>query len=574
MGDLYKCKNCGQLLYGISEPVEVDGNQAEEILKTIDQNGFYIAPEPVPFLESDFLEFLEITDSEEYGTRYAAGPTFQYVLKNLTVDDVVIGTRSMTEGGEYMTCPICNSQNMYHTLGLVPTTVVDGVWGNYIESDHTWYILSDSLAGNGSITELEKRNLNKYISSENNEEASIQFEQIIKECRTVIAAEENSFVNPDDIDLTTFFNNLMTVKVGIWLLENRLFDLIVYQMDADRCSVKVTSLTKKDLFDQIINRKTELEKQIADTENSLVFQIRPDWEEKYNCRKPASPEQAAVPTEPEEPEYKKAGLLNRDKTTKENDRLRQEYMEKKKQYDKLLQEYNEVKEKYENEIAHYEKRKNEIFNTEEVLWKSSDIYKENVNRLDTLRKEMGEVTRAENNFSAIVEKLTADAPVKQLDLLIKEEAAKNIKMLKRAYTLEAQLQALVFVLPKYLDVIAVAKIYEYLKSGRCTQLNGANGAYRIYDNEIRINHSSRGNKDSMAIQMNFQREYTIYSLMSAVSSAYSDVTEKSEQLVNTVIHEGKLIETEPYKESMEVYYSLAEEKLKTGDDFLEEHKKK
>ena len=123
-------------------------------------------------------------------------------------------------------------------------------------------------------------------------------------------------------------------------------------------------------------------------------------------------------------------------------------------------------------------------------------------------------------------------------------------------------------------MIAVAKIYEYLKSGRCTQLNGANGAYRIYDNEIRINHSSRGNKDSMAIQMNFQREYTIYSLMSAVSSAYSDVTEKSEQLVNTVIHEGKLIETEPYKESMEVYYSLAEEKLKTGDDFLEEHKKK
>ena len=147
------------------------------------------------------------------------------------------------------------------------------------------------------------------------------------------------------------------------------------------------------------------------------------------------------------------------------------------------------------------------------------------------------------------------------------------KLLKKAYVLEAQLQTLVFVLPKYLDVIAVAKIYEYLKSGRCTQLNGSNGAYRVYDTEMRNNHFPQDSTDARATQMDFQREYTIFSLMSDVSSAYSDLTLKTDQLIYETIHNREMNEVDSYRESVEAYYSLAEEKLNTSEEFLREHKK-
>ena len=572
MGDLYKCKSCGQLLYGVSEPMELDGCQAEEILKTIEKNGFYTAPEPVPFLESDFAEFLVISDDEAYGTRYVAGPTFSYVLENMQADEVKIGTKSVIDGVESMICPICGSTTMYHTLGLLPTTEENGVWDNYIESDHTWYILSDSSFGEGSITELEKRDISKYIANENRDDAAVPFEEIIREFQVPVARDDTSYVKPDDIDLISFFNILTTAKVGVWLLENRLFDLVMNQMEIDRGFTRVISLTGNDLARQIAQRRAKLEPMIAETESRMAFQILPDWEEKYACRKPVPPD-LTVPPEPVEPEYKKAGLLNKEKIAKENEMLRLEYLEKKNQYEQAVQAAREAEARFRQEMEDYEARRNEIFKREEIIWRGTYFYRENQNQRIALQKEMDEVINAENHFSAIVGRLTADHPINQLEDLNKEEAARNIKLLKKAYVLEAQLQTLVFVLPKYLDVIAVAKIYEYLKSGRCTQLNGSNGAYRVYDTEMRNNHFSQDSTDARAIQMDFQREYTIFSLMSDVSSAYSDLALKTDQLIYDTIHNGEMNEVDSYRESVEAYYSLAEEKLKTSEEFLREHKK-
>ena len=40
---------------------------------------------------------------------------------------------------------------------------------------------------------------------------------------------------------------------------------------------------------------------------------------------------------------------------------------------------------------------------------------------------------------------------------------------------------------KYRNLISVATIYEYFESGRCCELEGANGAYNMYENELRAN---------------------------------------------------------------------------------------
>ena len=41
------------------------------------------------------------------------------------------------------------------------------------------------------------------------------------------------------------------------------------------------------------------------------------------------------------------------------------------------------------------------------------------------------------------------------------------------------------IFPKYRNLIAVAQFYEYMMSGRCSILEGHEGAYNIYENEIR-----------------------------------------------------------------------------------------
>ena len=40
---------------------------------------------------------------------------------------------------------------------------------------------------------------------------------------------------------------------------------------------------------------------------------------------------------------------------------------------------------------------------------------------------------------------------------------------------------------KYRNLIAVSSIYEYLQSGRCSTLEGYEGAYNIFENELRLN---------------------------------------------------------------------------------------
>lgn len=43
------------------------------------------------------------------------------------------------------------------------------------------------------------------------------------------------------------------------------------------------------------------------------------------------------------------------------------------------------------------------------------------------------------------------------------------------------------IFPKYRGLVPVAMFYEYLASGRCTQLEGHEGAYNIFEQEVRMN---------------------------------------------------------------------------------------
>ena len=571
MGDLYKCKNCGQLLYLPSDPGPLDGKEAAAILAKLEKNGFYDSPVPVPVLESEFSEFLSSTDAGEDGIRYTAYPTFKNVMNNLRYDDVMIGSRATDGDQESVVCSLCGSGNHYQILGSLPTTEVNGVWDNYVETDHTWYILSDSLAGHGSITELEKRDLNKYITRENQADASDFVNQIMDKNRSSLEAK-NGKIRQSDLDLISFFHILMTIKSGVWMLENRYFDLILRLMENDRQIVKTTCLMERRVIEQIEEKEEDIQAEIRELEKKQEFQIQPGWEVKYGCMYP-EPVTLELPEEPQEPEYKTPSLFNRQKIQQENELLQQEYTEQREEYFRLRQEYEAAVAAYQKEVELYERRKGEILESEEALWKNSKPYLERTKKIAQLQKELDELEDVKKDAPAISKKLAEDIPLLNVSKMLREEGNENMALLKEAYKTEAGLQTLQFVLPKYLDVVAVTKIYEYLKSGRCTQLTGKDGAYILYDTELNSRKFANSGRDAILKQLNFQREITIYNIMSAVADVYNDLTEKTETIMKEMIRSAETdADQENYKKSAEAYYSLAKEKIETSTEFLEQNK--
>lgn len=58
--------------------------------------------------------------------------------------------------------------------------------------------------------------------------------------------------------------------------------------------------------------------------------------------------------------------------------------------------------------------------------------------------------------------------------------AESKSALSKLYTFDV-------IFPKYRNLVAISTFYEYFASGRVTELEGPNGAYNLYENELRMN---------------------------------------------------------------------------------------
>lgn len=65
--------------------------------------------------------------------------------------------------------------------------------------------------------------------------------------------------------------------------------------------------------------------------------------------------------------------------------------------------------------------------------------------------------------------------------------AEIIPMEDKVKTALSEHYALGIIHPKYQNFLAIAQIYEYFDTGRCDELEGPNGAYSLYESELRAN---------------------------------------------------------------------------------------
>lgn len=94
-----------------------------------------------------------------------------------------------------------------------------------------------------------------------------------------------------------------------------------------------------------------------------------------------------------------------------------------------------------------------------------------------------------------------------------------------------QLYNLDIIFPKYRNFVAISQIYEYYMSGRCTELEGHEGAYNIFENEVR--------QDIIILQLNNisnqleqikQNQYLIYQAITQTNITLSKIESNTEAI--------------------------------------------
>lgn len=98
------------------------------------------------------------------------------------------------------------------------------------------------------------------------------------------------------------------------------------------------------------------------------------------------------------------------------------------------------------------------------------------------------LTRAKEKLESIEKTpLKSILPSNVVKELLDKEIAETEALIKNTFIARNKLYAYDIIFEKYRDVVSLSSFYEYLMSGRCSTLEGTNGAYNIYEAEIRAN---------------------------------------------------------------------------------------
>lgn len=97
-----------------------------------------------------------------------------------------------------------------------------------------------------------------------------------------------------------------------------------------------------------------------------------------------------------------------------------------------------------------------------------------------------------------------------------------------------QLYAHDIIFPKYRDLVAMCTMYEYFASGRCTELTGPNGAYNLYEAELRQNLIiNRLDTIISNLEQIRQNQYMLYQEIRTTNTILNDISSDVRQILKS-----------------------------------------
>ena len=187
-------------------------------------------------------------------------------------------------------------------------------------------------------------------------------------------------------------------------------------------------------------------------------------------------------------------------------------------YRKAEENYYKLKEKeiaaeksYKDAVSFYKKR---VVEVEQEYQEQYEQY------LDKEKRAQADYEAQEKRASANYE--NAKQQVSLLDAPLRETE----QLLEKLYSMD-------IIFPKYRNLVAVCTMYEYLASGRCTELAGPAGAYNLYESELRqnmiINQLEQVNANLEQVKQN---QYILYQGIMEANQALQSISNEVRSIAN------------------------------------------
>lgn len=325
-----------------------------------------------------------------------------------------------------------------------------------------------------------------------------EFEDILSEIESNLIVP-TVVPSPETIDLTEYFSHVVDIEMGIEFFKRRLENTVLEMIKHRQLLKTAESSIVKNLEAEI----NEEEKKIAEERRNIEerYKLKESnydigkYLQNKGIREPQLPVAPIEPSieRPEEPLLQKANLFNKRKINEANELQLKIYQDKLDAYNRAQEIYLRQYEQYTRDQAKYAaasaEYKNEYTSAQEALSE-----KKQKDMQEYSEKKQIELSNIEERKTALdtkrqllsnSEDLIKNTMEYDLNEICKEEVDDAKKVLLDLYSCREKLYAVDIIYPKYRELPALTSIYEYLKIGRCTVLEGHEGAYNLYESELR-----------------------------------------------------------------------------------------
>ncbi len=391
--------------------------------------------------------------------------------------------KAYSEAQELTLCPICGGQ-LYKKAGyFMPERVLYDKYNDFFclsdeEKNHYRYYFRrvdeklermKSLRDKIELDEIQKR-VEEFLS-DNDLPVAIKFDTSIQVCDSPEKLKE-------------YITMLFHLESNIYSLCRLLSELYYLEMNCKRNVVLETNEPIYLLNIELNELKESYAKALEELEKAKSF--KPKVSVKY-------------PDEPTAPILAEPGFFNKKKVLAENERL--------------TQKYQADMEAYQQEVKLCDEKKANMMERERA-----DFIKDAKGNADLQKAEMDKVASClESTKKDMKDKIV---PSQAVNELLKKTIEETEALLKKTLTTRNELYGYNIVFEKYRNVVALSSFCEYLMSGRCSSLTGSDGAYNIYENEIRLNQViSQLDVVISSLEEIKQNQYMMYSELQNIHSS-------------------------------------------------------
>lgn len=357
---------------------------------------------------------------------------------------------------------------------------------------------------------------------------------------------------------------LIQLETTIIALSKRLPALYKIQVEMSEKEEQRRLLQEKESHARLNKEKEKeekLKKELNQAENNFIkMQTTEDlWKEYYDKIYAAKANSilqnyGEAPKKPTEPELKIAGLFNKKKVMIENERRQAVYTEDLSQWKKAMSVW-QIGLDQKNSIAAEEAEKEAKQKAEQSLKDAEQTIEKKKKELQIVEQTLQEESREQNE---VVSDNIWDADVRQAE-----------ELLKKCVQAKVQYENTNIVFAKYRDIVAYSSFYEYLDSGRCDSLSGRDGAYNLYESEIRQNMVISKLSDVVdSLDDIKQNQFVIYKQLSSMNNSLNKLNDSMNDAVSSLHSINSNTAQTAYNTEVTAYYAKKNAELTDALGYL------